>query len=102
MNTVRTGFFDDERKKIIRKWIKENRITRKFITEYAPVFPDEVKFLVLQEYFKTFIIQFITGISFNDDFTVYLNGILFLNNSFSYSTACFLILYNMAISLYSK
>lgn len=42
MNDTNPDFLDDERKKIVRDYIKNNGITRKKITEYAPVFPDKV------------------------------------------------------------
>ncbi len=42
MNDTSPAFLDDERKEIIRDFIKTNGITRKKITEYAPVFPDKV------------------------------------------------------------
>lgn len=41
MNTVPTDFFDDDRKETIGKWIAENCITRKLVSEYAPAFPDK-------------------------------------------------------------
>lgn len=42
MNDITPSFLDDERKTIIKNYIKNNAITRKKITEYAPVFPDKV------------------------------------------------------------
>lgn len=42
MNDITPSFLDDERKMIIKNYIKNNAITRKKITEYAPVFPDKV------------------------------------------------------------
>lgn len=42
MNDTSPAFLDDERKEIIQDFIKTNGITRKKITEYAPVFPDRV------------------------------------------------------------
>ena len=42
MNDTSPEFLDDERKEIIQDFIKTNGITRKKITEYAPVFPDKV------------------------------------------------------------
>ncbi len=42
MNDITPSFLDDERKIIIKNYIKNNAITRKKITEYAPVFPDKV------------------------------------------------------------
>ena len=41
MNTIPTGFFDDERKSIIGKWVRDNKITRDLILKYAPEFPDK-------------------------------------------------------------
>ncbi len=41
MNSMSASFLDNEKKKIIDKYILENGITRKDITEYAPVFPDK-------------------------------------------------------------
>lgn len=40
MNTVPTDFFDSDRKEIMVKWVAENNITRKLVSEYAPEFPD--------------------------------------------------------------
>lgn len=42
MNDTTPAFLDEERKKLIREYIKANGITRKKITEYAPAFPDKV------------------------------------------------------------
>lgn len=42
MNDTSPVFLDDERKEIIQNYISANGITRKKITEYAPVFPDKV------------------------------------------------------------
>lgn len=42
MNDITPSFLDDERKMIIKNYIKNNSITRKKITKYAPVFPDKV------------------------------------------------------------
>lgn len=42
MNDTSPAFLDDERKEIIQNYISANGITRKKITEYAPVFPDKV------------------------------------------------------------
>lgn len=42
MNDITPSFLDDERKMIIKNYIKNNAITRKKITEYAPAFPDKV------------------------------------------------------------
>lgn len=41
MNTVPTGFFDSERKDILKKWISDNRITKDSVLEYTPAFPDK-------------------------------------------------------------
>lgn len=41
MNTVPTGFFDNERKSILKKLISDNKITRESILEYIPSFPDK-------------------------------------------------------------
>lgn len=41
MNTVSTDFFDAERKEILKKWIADNGISRKAISEYAPAFPNK-------------------------------------------------------------
>ncbi len=40
MNQIRKGFFDDERCKTIRQWVTEHKISRKQISQYAPLFPD--------------------------------------------------------------
>ena len=42
MNDSSPSFLDEERKEIIKNYISANGITRKAITEYAPVFPDKV------------------------------------------------------------
>lgn len=41
MNTVPAQFIMDERKTIIERFIAENGITRKAVSEYAPLFPDK-------------------------------------------------------------
>lgn len=41
MNFTDASFYDDDKKKIIKKFIKENGITRKSISEYSPYFPDK-------------------------------------------------------------
>lgn len=41
MNTVPTGFFDSERKSVLKKWISDNNITKDSVLEYAPSFPDK-------------------------------------------------------------
>lgn len=41
MNTVPAQFIMDERKTIIERFIADNGITRKAVTEYAPLFPDK-------------------------------------------------------------
>ena len=42
MNDTSPAFIDEERKQLIENYIETNGITRKKITEYAPVFPDKV------------------------------------------------------------
>ena len=42
MNDTSPAFIDEERKQLIENYIEANGITRKKITEYAPVFPDKV------------------------------------------------------------
>lgn len=42
MNDTSPAFIDEERKQLIQNYIETNGITRKKITEYAPVFPDKV------------------------------------------------------------
>lgn len=42
MNDTSPAFIDEERKQLIQNYIENNGITRKKITEYAPVFPDKV------------------------------------------------------------
>lgn len=42
MNGVSPSYFNDERRKTVREYIRQNRITRKDITKYAPYFPDKV------------------------------------------------------------
>lgn len=41
MNSVPAQFFTEERKNIIQRYIVENGITRKAVTQYAPLFPDK-------------------------------------------------------------
>ena len=41
MNFTDASFYDDDKKKIIKKFIEENGITRKSISEYSPYFPDK-------------------------------------------------------------
>lgn len=41
MNSVSAKFIDNEKKKILEQYIIDNTITRKEITEYAPLFPDK-------------------------------------------------------------
>ena len=41
MNFASAEFFDEERRNIVCRFIKEKNITRKMITEYAPFFPDK-------------------------------------------------------------
>lgn len=40
MNSIPAKFVDDEKRNIIEQFINNNRITRKNIAEYAPLFPD--------------------------------------------------------------
>lgn len=42
MNAVTPSYFNEERKRAVRDYIKQNRITGKDITKYAPYFPDKV------------------------------------------------------------
>ena len=41
MNSISAKFIDSEKKKILEEYIADNTITRKDITEYAPLFPDK-------------------------------------------------------------
>ena len=41
MNFVPASFFDEDRRKTINLYIVTNKISRKSITKYAPVFPDK-------------------------------------------------------------
>ena len=41
INTVPFGFFDDDRKALIKKWVTDNSISRRSILKYAPAFPDK-------------------------------------------------------------
>lgn len=41
MNTVPLGFFDDDRKALIKKWVTDNGISRRSVMKYAPAFPDK-------------------------------------------------------------
>lgn len=42
MNAVTPSYLNEERKRLIRDCIKQNKITRKDISKYAPFFPDKV------------------------------------------------------------
>ena len=42
MNSAAAGYFDEERKEILRNWMQKMNITRQLVTEYAPFFPDRV------------------------------------------------------------
>ena len=42
MNSAAAGYFDEERKEILRDWMQKMNITRQLVTEYAPFFPDRV------------------------------------------------------------
>lgn len=42
MNAVSPSYFNDERRKTVREYIRQNGITRKDITKYVPFFPDKV------------------------------------------------------------
>ncbi|HAZ91657.1 MAG TPA: hypothetical protein DCX21_06755 [Eubacterium sp.] len=41
MNSVPADFFDDDRKSVIRNWIKEYKVSQEYVTRYAPFFPDK-------------------------------------------------------------
>lgn len=41
MNTIPPKFVDKDKKTLIEKYISDNRITRKDILQYAPLFPDK-------------------------------------------------------------
>lgn len=41
MNTVSPQFLDEDKKAVIEKYIADNRIGRKDIRMYAPLFPDK-------------------------------------------------------------
>jgi len=41
MNFVTTSFIDSDRKQIIVRYMRENGIARKDISQYAPLFPDK-------------------------------------------------------------
>ena len=41
MNTIPSKFVDEDKKPLIEKYISDNRITRKDILQYAPLFPDK-------------------------------------------------------------
>lgn len=42
MNNVPSGFFDNDRRAVIKQFINSNGITRNSLLEYAPDFPDKV------------------------------------------------------------
>ena len=41
MNCTSVGYFDDERKAVIRNWIRKCNISQELVTKYAPFFPDK-------------------------------------------------------------
>lgn len=41
MNTVATGFFNDDRRNIMLEWLSSKNVTRKSISEYSRYYPDK-------------------------------------------------------------
>jgi hypothetical protein len=41
MNSTTSGYFDDERKAVIKNWIRKRNISQELVTKYAPFFPDK-------------------------------------------------------------
>ena len=41
MNSTSSGYFDDERKAVIKSWIRKCNISQELVTKYAPFFPDK-------------------------------------------------------------
>jgi len=41
MNCASSSYFNDERKEILKAWIKQMNISRQLVIEYAPYFPDK-------------------------------------------------------------
>jgi len=42
MNSTSLGYFDDDRKAVIKNWIRKCNISQAHVTKYAPFFPDKV------------------------------------------------------------
>lgn len=40
MNSTSASYFDDERKSVIKNWIRKQNISQELVTKYAPFFPD--------------------------------------------------------------
>ena len=41
MNSISSGYFDDERRVVIKNWIRKCNISQELVTKYAPFFPDK-------------------------------------------------------------
>lgn len=41
MNSTPASYFDDERKAVIKSWIRKRNISQELVTKYAPFFPDK-------------------------------------------------------------
>jgi hypothetical protein len=41
MNSTSANFFDEERKAVIKNWIRKCSISQELVTKYAPFFPDK-------------------------------------------------------------
>lgn len=41
MNSTSSSYFDDERKVVIKNWIRKYNISQELVTKYAPFFPDK-------------------------------------------------------------
>lgn len=42
MNSANAGYFDEERREILKNWMQKMNISSQLVTEYAPFFPDRV------------------------------------------------------------
>lgn len=42
MNSTSSAYFDDDRKAVIKNWIRKCNISQSHVTKYAPFFPDKV------------------------------------------------------------
>lgn len=65
MNSAAAGYFDEERKEILRNWMQKMNITRQFVTEYAPCTSSYLGVkaeIVEKDYFVTLFLKKLTEI----------------------------------------